>query len=72
MNKVIVNCLDNSVEVIPLTESEILELEEQRKQESQRHKDEELLIEQRKKDKADLLVKLGITADEANLLLGGN
>ena len=69
MNRVIVNCLDNSVEVIPLTKSEILELEEQRKQEVKRHKDEELLMEQRKKDKADLLIKLGITDDEAKLLL---
>lgn len=69
MNKVIVNCLDNLVEVIPLTQNEILELEERRKEEVQKHKDEELLIEQRKKDKADLLIKLGITAEEATLLL---
>ena len=52
MNKVIVNCLDNSVEVIPLTETEILELKEESKKELERHKEEELLIEQRKKDKS--------------------
>ena len=69
MNKVIVNCLDNSVEVIPLTETEILELKEENKKEVERHKEEELLIEQRKKDKAILLAKLGITAEEATLLL---
>ena len=69
MNKVIVNCLDNSVEVIPLTETEILELEEESKKELERHKEEELLIEQRKKDKVILLAKLGITDDEAKLLL---
>jgi len=69
MNKVIVNCLDNSVEVIPLTETEILELEEESKKELERHKEEELLIEQRKKDKVILLAKLGITAEEATLLL---
>ena len=71
MNKVIVNCLDNSVEVIPLTETEILELKEENKKETERHKEEELLIEQRKKDKAILLAKLGITAEEATLLLLG-
>lgn len=71
MNKVIVNCLDNSVEVIPLTETEILELKEENKKEVERHKEEELLIEQRKKDKAILLAKLGITAEEATLLLLG-
>lgn len=69
MNKVIVNCLDSSVEIIPLNEDEMLELEKQRKLELKRHEEQETLIEQRKNDKVVLLAKLGITEDEAKLLL---
>lgn len=65
MNRAIINC-ETGYEVIePMTEAEIAEAKELAKQAAE--------VEQtRISARQAILEKLGITADEAKLLLGGN
>jgi hypothetical protein len=64
--KLVIDAADGSVEVVPLTADDIA----QYAADAQVVADNELLKAQAAKDKAALLAKLGITADEAALLLG--
>lgn len=70
MNKIIVNCETNETEIIPLTKDEIAELKKQSEQEQKKDLAAEAEIEAKAAQKKALLEKLGITADEAKLLLG--
>jgi hypothetical protein len=69
INKIIVNCNINETEVIPLTASELKTLKEQA--DKKRDLDSALQAEAEAKAEAKtaLLDKLGITAEEAALLL---
>ena len=69
MEKVIVDCSTGTTEVVPLTADEIAELEGAAAQaEADRLAAEQKAAEEAAK-KAALLAKLGITEDEAKLLL---
>ena len=69
MEKVIVDCSTGTTEVVPLTAEEIAELEAAATQaEADRLAAEQKAAEEAAK-KATLLAKLGITEDEAKLLL---
>jgi len=69
MEKVIVDCSTGTTEVVPLTADEIAELEGAAAQaEADRLAAEQKAAEEAAK-KATLLAKLGITEDEAKLLL---
>jgi len=69
MEKVIVDCSTGTTEVVPLTAEEIAELEAAAAQaEADRLAAEQKAAEEAAK-KAALLAKLGITEDEAKLLL---
>jgi len=67
--KVVVNCTTGVTEVIPLTEVEIADLETARVAAEDQRVAAEAEAEVRATAKAALLSKLGITADEAKLLL---
>jgi len=69
MNKVIVNCETGEQEIIPLVGDELAAqiANEQASIEAEKAEEAAQLI--RAADKAALLAKLGITADEAKLLL---
>jgi hypothetical protein len=67
--KVIVNCTTGITEVIPLTEAEIADLETARVAAEDQRKAAEAEAAVRAEAKAELLDRLGITADEAKLLL---
>jgi hypothetical protein len=64
-----VNCNTGQVSEIELTDAEVAELEAQATAAAQAKAEEELIAAQRAVDKAELLERLGITADEAALLL---
>jgi hypothetical protein len=67
--KVVVNCTTGVTEVIPLTEAEIADLETARVAAEDQRKAAEAEAAVRAEAKAELLDRLGITADEAKLLL---
>jgi hypothetical protein len=67
--KVIVDCSTGITEVIPLTEAEIADLETARVAAEDQRKAAEAEAAVRAEAKAELLDRLGITADEAKLLL---
>jgi hypothetical protein len=67
--KVVVNCTTGVTEVIPLTEAEIADLETARIAAEDQRKAAEAEAAVRAEAKAELLDRLGITADEAKLLL---
>ena len=69
MNKVIVNCETGEQEVVPLTAEEIAELEAAAAKAEQERAVAEAEAAAKAAAKADLLAKLGITEDEAKLLL---
>jgi hypothetical protein len=65
-----VNCETGEVSEIELTDAEVAELELQAGLAAQDKADQETLAAERATAKAALLDRLGITADEAALLLG--
>jgi hypothetical protein len=67
--KVVVNCSTGITEVIPLTEAEIADLETARVAAEDQRKAAEAEAAVRAEAKAELLDRLGITAEEAKLLL---
>ena len=67
--KVVVNCTTGVTEVIPLTEAEIADMETARVAAEDQRVAAEAEAAVRATAKAALLSKLGITADEAKLLL---
>ena len=70
MNKMIIDVPTNTIEIIPLTDAELATLAESSKQEKEKHLLQEEAEAQAATDKAALLAKLGITADEFKTLLG--
>jgi hypothetical protein len=67
--KVVVDCSTGITEVIPLTEAEIADLETARVAAEDQRVATEAEAAVRAEAKAELLDRLGITADEAKLLL---
>ena len=67
--KVIVDCSTGITEVVPLTAEEIADLETARLAAEDQRKAEETEAAAKAEAKAALLDRLGITADEAKLLL---
>lgn len=70
LTKVIVDCSTGISEVVPLTAEEIADLEVARKAADDQRKAAEAEAQAKAEAKAALLDKLGITAEEAQLLLG--
>jgi len=74
VNKIIVNKLTNETEITPLTDAEIKALEKQASQEKKERLELEAVAQAEAQAKATakaaLLNKLGITVEEAKLLLG--
>ena len=69
MSKIIINCTTNETEIIPLTEQEIKAVE-QKQLENQAVLDvEQAEAEAKANAKAALLTQLGITEEQAKLLL---
>lgn len=72
MSKIFINCTTNETEITPLTEEEI-QAGEQRQIENQAVLDaEQAEAEAKATARQSLLTRLGITEEEARLLLGGN
>jgi len=69
MNKVIVNCQTGEQEVIPLSGKELEDFLENEKNVIAEEKAKADELEQKAAEKIALLNKLGITEDEAKLLL---
>lgn len=69
MNKVIVNCETGEQEVVPLTAEEIAELEAAAAKAAEERAAAEAEAAAKAAAKAELLARLGITEDEAKLLL---
>ena len=67
--KVVVDCSTGITEVIPLTEAEIADLETARVAAEDQRKAAEAEAAAKAEAKAELLDRLGITADEVKLLL---
>jgi hypothetical protein len=67
--KVVVDCSTGITEVIPLTEAEIADLETAKVAAEDQRKAAEAEAAVRAEAKAELLDRLGITAEEAKLLL---
>ena len=67
--RVVVDCSTGITEVIPLTEAEIADLETARVADEDQRKAAEAEAAAKAEAKAELLDRLGITADEAKLLL---
>ena len=65
-----VNCTTGEVLEIELTDAEVAELAYQAELAAEAKAEEDRIATQRAADKAALLDRLGITADEAALLLG--
>jgi vacuolar-type H+-ATPase subunit H len=70
MEKVIVDCSTGTTEVVPLTAEEIAELEASAAQAEADRVVAEAEAAAKAEQRAVLLAKLGITEDEAKLLLG--
>lgn len=70
MEKVIIDCSTGEQTIVPLTAEEIAEVEAAAKQAEADRKAAEAEAQAKAEAKADLLAKLGITEDEAKLLLG--
>jgi hypothetical protein len=67
--KVVVDCSTGITEVIPLTEAEIADLETARVAAEDQRKAAEAEAAARAERRQEILDRLGITADEAKLLL---
>lgn len=70
MDKVIVDCSTGETTVVPLTAEEIAELEAAAAQAEADRKTAEAEAEAKAEQRLALLERLGITEDEAKLLLG--
>lgn len=70
MEKIIVDCSTGESTIVALTPEEIAQLEADAKAAADLKAAEEAEAEAKAQAKADLLAKLGITEDEAKLLLG--
>jgi hypothetical protein len=68
--KLVVDCLTNTVEEIELSKADIAQRLEDQNTQAKQEADLLAQIAAKEGAKADLLAKLGITADEAKLLLG--
>jgi len=69
MDKVIVDCSTGETTIVPLTEQEIAEMEAAAAEAEAARVAAEAEAATKAAAKAELLAKLGITADEAKLLL---
>jgi hypothetical protein len=69
-NKIVVDCSTGEVQEIALTAEEIAEREAMAEQYAEQKAQEELDKAAKAEAKAELLNRLGITEDEAKLLLG--
>jgi hypothetical protein len=70
INKIIVNCETNETEIISLTTNELKALKEEAIKQEELRLAEKAEAEAKAVAKTALLEKLGITVDEAKLLLG--
>ena len=70
MEKVIVDCSTGEQTVVPLTAEEIAELEAAAAQAEQDRLAAEAEAQAKAEAKAEILAKLGLTEDEAKVLLG--
>jgi len=70
MEKVIVDCSTGEQTVVPLTAEEIAELEAAAAQAEQDRLAAEAKAQAKAEAKAEILAKLGLTEDEAKVLLG--
>ncbi len=70
MEKVIVDCSTGETTVVPLTAEEIAELEAAAAQEEADRKAAEIEAAAKETARAEILAKLGLTDDEAKVLLG--
>lgn len=70
MEKVIVNCSTGEQTVVPLTAEEIAEVEAAASQAEQDRLAAEAEAQAKAQAKAEILAKLGLTEDEAKVLLG--
>jgi len=70
MEKIIVDCSTGEQTVVPLTAEEIAELEAAAAQAEQDKLAAEAEAQAKAKAKAEILAKLGLTEDEAKVLLG--
>lgn len=70
MEKVIVNCETGEQSIVPLAAEEIAEIKAAAEQAEADRKAAEADAQVKAEAKAELLAKLGITEDEAKLLLG--
>ena len=70
MEKVIIDCSTKEQTVVPLTAEEIAELEAAAAQAEQDKLAAEAEAQAKAKAKAEILAKLGLTEDEAKVLLG--
>ena len=70
LTKVVVDCSTGLTEVIPLTQEEIAELEIARVAAEDQRKAAEAEAAAKAEQRQEILDRLGLTADEAKLLLG--
>lgn len=70
LTKVVIDCSTGITEVLPLTEQEIADLEASKAAFEAEQAAKEIEAQAKAEAKAALLDKLGITAEEAQLLLG--
>lgn len=70
MEKVIVDCSTGEQTVVPLTAEEIAELEAAAAQAEADRKAAEIEAAAKEAARAEILAKLGLTADEAKVLFG--
>ena len=70
MEKVIVDCSTGETTVVPLTAEEIAELEAAAAQAEADRKAAEIEAAAKETARAEILAKLGLTDDEAKVLLG--
>lgn len=70
MEKVIVDCSTGEQTVVPLTDEEIAELEAAAAKAEADHKAAEEAAAAKEAARAEILAKLGLTAEEAAVLLG--
>ena len=70
MDKVIVDCSTGETTVVPLTAEEIAELEAAAAQAEADRKAAEIEAAAKEAARAEILAKLGLTDDEAKVLLG--
>ena len=70
LTKVVVDCSTGLTEVIPLSEQEIADLEIARQAAEDQRKAEEKAAAAKEAKREEILERLGLTAEEAAILLG--